>query len=311
MRSAIYLALALPLIGCAGLSTPDTTVFSSGLLNAAYYGAYTRPVNDAAPLADAEARAVRHDERVAAADERDEARAALRQQRDEERQQRAEERQADAEQDNGARESAEPESEPVDEERQPEEQQLASASDDSLPIATTSVEDDVYSPDLAAAYVRAVYALNEVAIAANAGIVDIWRQGQENGTIYHDAEPAGGDLVFFHNTYDRNGDGRNNDWFTHVGIVEGVDSDGTISVLSYRSGRVGRIYVNLHDPSVATRAGAELNSELREPSSADAEFTQHLSGELFAGFVSLLGDVAEVRILDAWQPDATTPVASR
>ncbi len=35
-----------------------------------------------------------------------------------------------------------------------------------------------------------------------------------------------GDLVFFDNTYDRNGDGKFDDRITHVGIVVGFDKEG-------------------------------------------------------------------------------------
>ncbi|MDH4128802.1 MAG: CHAP domain-containing protein, partial [Spirochaetota bacterium] len=40
--------------------------------------------------------------------------------------------------------------------------------------------------------------------------------------------PRQGDLVFFHNSYDKNKDGKENDPLTHIGIVENVDTDGTI-----------------------------------------------------------------------------------
>ncbi|TVR03107.1 MAG: hypothetical protein EA398_06225 [Deltaproteobacteria bacterium] len=154
---------------------------------------------------------------------------------------------------------------------------------------------------------EAVYALNETRVATTSGpgIVDIYRHAQQAGAIYHTPRPAVGDLVFFHNTFDRNGDGRNNDWYTHIGIVEDVDEAGTVSFLSYMNGEVQRHVLNLESPSVGREGSRVLNSELRAAASGDPDFTQRLAGELFAGFGSLLGDREEVVVIDNWQPGST------
>ena len=49
-----------------------------------------------------------------------------------------------------------------------------------------------------------------------------------------------GDLVFFDNTWDADGDGVDNDPFTHVGVVEKVESDGTIVFISRVSEAIKR-----------------------------------------------------------------------
>lgn len=157
-----------------------------------------------------------------------------------------------------------------------------------------------YTPEFAAGYVVAVYAANDVTLgnAAAGSIADLYRKAQQTGTIYHSSRPAVGDLVFFHNTFDRNADGRQNDWYSHVGIVESVDEQGTISLLSYLGGKVGRTYMNLESPAVGDRNGKTLNTRMK----AESQGTEFLAGKLFAGFASLLGNRTEVVVLDDWQP---------
>ena len=165
-----------------------------------------------------------------------------------------------------------------------------------------------YTPEYAAGYVVAVYAANDVPLgnAAAGSIADLYRKAQQTGTIYHSSRPAVGDLVFFHNTFDRNADGRQNDWYSHVGIVESVDEQGTISLLSYLGGKVGRTYMNLESPAVGDRSGKTLNTRMK----ADSTGSEFLAGKLFAGFASLLGNRTEVVVLDEWQPKASD-VATR
>lgn len=165
-----------------------------------------------------------------------------------------------------------------------------------------------YTPEFAAGYVVAVYAANEVTLgnAAAGSIADLYRKAQQTGTIYHSSRPAVGDLIFFHNTFDRNADGRQNDWYSHVGIVESVDEQGTISLLSYLGGKVGRTYMNLESPALAERSGKTLNTRMK----AESTGSEFLAGKLFAGFASLLGNRTEVVVLDEWQPKPAD-VASR
>lgn len=161
-----------------------------------------------------------------------------------------------------------------------------------------------YTPEDAVGYVLATYAINGVQFdqADQLKIIDLYRAVQRQGSIYHTTHPVVGDLVFFHNTYDANRDGRNNDWYTHVGIVEQVASDGSIVVLSYRRGAVVRDMMNLKHPHAVEEAGRAVNATLRERRRDDAEYTQYLAGELFAGFGSLLGDISDVAVIDSWSP---------
>ncbi|MCK6512967.1 C40 family peptidase [Myxococcota bacterium] len=69
------------------------------------------------------------------------------------------------------------------------------------------------------------------------------------GTFHKAQLPALGDLVFWHYTYDKNRNGLLDDLWTHIGIVEEIDTNGRIAVLHY-DGKVKRVYMHLSKPSV-------------------------------------------------------------
>jgi hypothetical protein len=94
--------------------------------------------------------------------------------------------------------------------------------------------------------------------------------------------PAAGDLVFFHQTYDRNRTGRNDDPWTHVALVEAVD--GSAVTLLHRGGRgVERVRMDLARPS-----DPAANDPLRVRRRGDRPGVPTLAGELFAAFGALL-----------------------
>lgn len=95
------------------------------------------------------------------------------------------------------------------------------------------------------------------------------------------SEPRPGDLVFFHDTHDRDRKRRGGNLFTHVALVESVD--GTGLTLLHRGRRVDRIHMDLSRPS--DRDG---NDPVRIRRRGDAPGTRYLSGELFAAFGELL-----------------------
>lgn len=161
-----------------------------------------------------------------------------------------------------------------------------------------------FDPQLALTYVLDTYRLNGVEFENESAlkIIDLYRSVQRQGSIYHTTRPVIGDLVFFHNTYDANRDGRNNDWYSHVGIVEEVHRNGTIVVLSYRNGQVVRDAMNLERKREHELNGQVINAQLRANTRQDPDYTQYLSGELFAGFGSVLGDMKDVAVIDAWSP---------
>jgi hypothetical protein len=119
----------------------------------------------------------------------------------------------------------------------------------------------------------------EVALPpARTGSEALYRAGREV------ASPRPGDLVFFHDTYDRNRDRRLNDRFTHVALVEEVD--GSSLTLLHRGGRgVRRMRMDLSRPRDAT-----ANDPVRVRRPGDARRTRYLTGELFAAFGELLDE---------------------
>jgi hypothetical protein len=99
--------------------------------------------------------------------------------------------------------------------------------------------------------------------------------------------PGQGDTVFWDNTHDRNKNGRLDDTFTHVGVVERVDDDGTLHVVHLGSKGVVRIRMNLLRPNdYKNDSGKVLNSFLRRRTKSDRRGTQYLSGQLYSGMAS-------------------------
>lgn len=85
-------------------------------------------------------------------------------------------------------------------------------------------------------------------------------------------EPEVGDLVFFHNTYDVNRDGRMNDDFSHVGVVTEIQEDGTVVFVHHSRGMIIR---------------SKMSDNLRRRTRKSKGKT---ASELFAGFGKILSD---------------------
>ncbi len=117
------------------------------------------------------------------------------------------------------------------------------------------------------------------------GVRLIYNHIRRYGTLHRTPTPSPGDLVFFDNTWDFNGDGRLNDPLTHVGIVERIGSDGTVTFISRVASAIERYRMNLTHPHVhKTTDGRILNDYIRRKRSSDPPGTRHLTGELFASF---------------------------
>ena len=168
------------------------------------------------------------------------------------------------------------------------------------PIEAPTVEvDESQRAALSAAYAHAVLSVNEIKLSDEAAesVPALYRECRQAGGMYHSNRPNVGDLVFFHNTYDANQDGRNNDWYTLVGIIEGANTQGGVDFLAFHDGRVQRMQVNL-DAS----GDRQSNSRLRVEAADDPPFTQYLAGQLFAGFCDILGDREDLVVIDNWVP---------
>jgi|SRR5215217_4129749 len=119
------------------------------------------------------------------------------------------------------------------------------------------------------------------------GVTALYRYARANGRVYTGGRPLAGDLVFFNETYDQNRDGRRNDGLTHVGIVDSVDAQGTVTVIHRVRRGVVRYRMNLARPHLPRdpKTGEVLNDLLRHPGPNKDPV---LTGQLFASFGSVL-----------------------
>ena len=110
---------------------------------------------------------------------------------------------------------------------------------------------------------------------------------RQQGTFHQGPVVSPGDLVFFNNTWDYNGDGKVNDLLTHIGIVERQEPDGTVVFISRVTGSIERYHMNLALPHIhKTVDGRVLNDYLRRKDVIDPANTGYLTGELFAQFAT-------------------------
>jgi len=123
------------------------------------------------------------------------------------------------------------------------------------------------------------------------GVGRIYGHVVQHGRIHYGPTVYPGDLVFFHNTWDFNRDDRFNDPLTHVGVVEGVERDGTVVFVSRVAGGIERYRMNLRMPDThRTSDGRVLNDFMRRKEFRDPEATQYLTGQLFAAFGTLISE---------------------
>jgi hypothetical protein len=115
------------------------------------------------------------------------------------------------------------------------------------------------------------------------GVRLIYDHVRRQGLVHQGPATHPGDLVFFDNTWDFNGDGEWNDPLTHVGIVERVEPDGTVVFISRVADAIQRYRMNLLHPRVhKTADGRILNDYIRRKLPTDPNHLGRLAGELFA-----------------------------
>lgn len=149
---------------------------------------------------------------------------------------------------------------------------------------------------------RAIYLAHGIDLYSGAtadgrtnGVGLIYNHVRKNGRLHRGPVVQAGDLVFFDNTWDFNGDGLVNDPLTHVGIVEQVEHDGTIVFISRVAGAIERYRMNVAHPHVhRTADGRLLNDYMRRKHWRDGEHTAYLTGELFAAFGTRMINSASV-----------------
>ena len=115
------------------------------------------------------------------------------------------------------------------------------------------------------------------------GVAAIHRKASALGALRE--QPRPGYLVFFRETHDRNRDGLRNDGLTHIGVVERVGRDGTVTFVHRAGNGVKRAKFNLRTPHLRRDArGRVLNDYLRRP---DGISEIRLTGQLVAGFATV------------------------
>lgn len=115
----------------------------------------------------------------------------------------------------------------------------------------------------------------------------LWDEALARGVTHRRPLPTPGDIAFFDDTYDRDGDGRLDDALSHVAVVEAVAGDGTITLIHASNTGVVRFSMNLRRPADGDDGkGRVLNDPLRARTGRDPAGTRYLAGELWRGFAS-------------------------
>jgi hypothetical protein len=126
--------------------------------------------------------------------------------------------------------------------------------------------------------------MRRVAPEERTGVDAAWRAMQVYGTTTRDGEwPSPGDLVFWHDTYDRNGNGRADDGLTHVGVVLYV-VDGTVVFVHRGANAVARGAMDTRRPGEVRGAGGEVVNSYIRKKDGRLEGVPVLAGALFAGY---------------------------
>lgn len=135
--------------------------------------------------------------------------------------------------------------------------------------------------------VRAVFDQVGIDLFSNArpgdnGVTAIYRFAEARGRIYTGGRPVAGDLVFFHDTYDRH---RNSN-LTHVGLVEKVEDDHTVWIIHRVRRGVVRYRMNREQPDIRIdKSGRVVNDYLRQATPGRREV---LTAQLFTAYATVL-----------------------
>lgn len=125
------------------------------------------------------------------------------------------------------------------------------------------------------------------------GVSRLHQSLARQGVLHADRYPRPGDVVFWDNTWDANGDGdRSNDLHTHAGVVLSVDDDGSIQYVhaSISKGVVIEVMNLLHPASAFDAAGKRLNNTMAiATASGGPRPVRYFAGDVFDRFGDVLG----------------------
>jgi hypothetical protein len=124
---------------------------------------------------------------------------------------------------------------------------------------------------------------------AGNGVTRLFNVLDDEGLLYETEHPQTGDLIFWDNTWDRNNDGKWNDYLTHIGMVVNTDKQGMIEYIhhNYRKGIIIE-KMNLAKPDVhVERVGnkyVEINAPMRMQGSGPKDDNRWLASQLYRIF---------------------------
>lgn len=134
-------------------------------------------------------------------------------------------------------------------------------------------------------YAAAGVRLGTVALDVSTNDTRVLFELVKRGGSLRRTHPLPGDLAFFDDTWDQNGNGLRDDPLSHVAVVERVLDHGTVILVHRVGSRIVRAYMTLADPHTRHDArGRPLNHFLRAAEGAAAAKT---TAELFVAFGSL------------------------
>ncbi|MDK2818219.1 MAG: CHAP domain-containing protein [Spirochaetota bacterium] len=125
----------------------------------------------------------------------------------------------------------------------------------------------------------------------DSGVSAIWDGLNINNLLLDHKNLQAGDIVFFDNTYDKNKNGLWDDEFSHIGVVESVDENQTITYLHYGSRGVARAKMNLSYPEIYSmnQSGRMVRyNDLIRNSSKKGVNPKYLSGALYRGAARII-----------------------
>ncbi len=120
------------------------------------------------------------------------------------------------------------------------------------------------------------------------GTERIYKYLDDEDLLYTTKRPVPGDIIFWDNTYDKNGNGKTDDLLTHMGMVVTADEKGNIEYIheNYRKGII-LAKMNLFKPDqyfeIVSGKKIVLNDPMRMRGSPESS-AGWLSGELYRNF---------------------------
>ena len=114
------------------------------------------------------------------------------------------------------------------------------------------------------------------------GVARLFKLAAAHELVYTGDSPSPGDVIFWDNTYDRNGDGAWNDTLTHAGVVIRTYADGSVDYVhhNYRDGIV-IARMSLASPDLHQSGALLVNSPMRMKSHRHMNPSKWLASHLY------------------------------